>query len=228
MTHKKNVSTWITTQGQSKAAHSARNVSGKVTAQSQTQTTHSARNVSTRITAQSQSKTTHTMNLTPGTSQQTMVLDPTRSPPRKSRKGLEQTRFQAKRSASTLDNVDTTPASRPRASRRKRQVPVPPLSTPVPTPSRKRTADIQQETIESEQRTDEQRKNAFDLAVGRKKRKTTHVKQSNTVKKTKKKRKGKTKGHRIVNQYKQKNQRKSRKSHPTVQRNVAALGLPGY
>ena len=170
-------------------------------------------------------------NPRPGTSQQAMASDPVQSTPRRSQK----------RAASTIDRVDQTPASRarvdktpdsrPRASRQKRKVPVPP-SSPVATPSpRKRNPDIQRATIELDPSNEEQRKNAFDLAMRIKRRKTTHVKQPNTgdnTKKKKKKRKLKRHGGSILDQYKQKNQRRLRKSHPTVQRNVAALGLSGY
>ena len=170
-------------------------------------------------------------NPRPGTSQQAMASDPVQSTPRRSQK----------RAASTIDRVDQTPASRarvdktpdsrPRASRQKRKVSVPP-SSPVATPSpRKRNPDIQRATIELDPSNEEQRKNAFDLAMRIKRRKTTHVKQPNTgdnTKKKKKKRKLKRHGGSILDQYKQKNQRRLRKSHPTVQRNVAALGLSGY
>ena len=168
-------------------------------------------------------------NLRPGTSQHAMASEPIQSPPRRSQKRAASSVDRVNKTPASRPRVDKTPDSRPRASRRK--VPAPP-STAADTP-RKRTRDIQRATIGLDPSTEEQRKNAFDLAMRIKRRKTTHVNQSTTVdntekKKKKKKKKPKRHGGRILDRYKQKNQRRMKQSHPTVQRNVAALGLPGY
>ena len=91
----------------------------------------------------------------------------------------------------------------------------------------KRTADVQR--VEIQPTNEEQRKNAFDLAVGRKKRKTKHTPQPPSKQlwsSAKSKRKSIK---RLTDRYYKQKARKTRtKAHPTVQRNVAALGLSGY
>ena len=170
-------------------------------------------------------------NPRPGTSQQAMASNPIESPSRKNQKRPASTIDRVDKTPASRRRVDKTPDSRPRASRQK--VPAPPSTTTAATTSpRQRTRDIQRATIEVKPSTDEQKKNAFDLAMRIKRRKTTHVQQSNTVDNTKKKKKKKKPkrrgGHRILDQYKHKNTRRLKKSHPAVQRNVAALGLSGY
>ena len=115
----------------------------------------------------------------------------------------------------------------------------------------KRTADVQQLEIRPRVNDEEQRKNAFDLAVGRKKHKTNHTFQppsqvwSTVPKKSKKKKKKKVKRinrrnetvarkrinrrNETVARYKGRTVRRPKtKADPSIKRNVAALGLAGY
>ena len=94
----------------------------------------------------------------------------------------------------------------------------------------KRTADVQQPTVEDDK--EQKKKNVFDLAVGRKKRKTKHTFQPpsriwSTVPLSKKKKRKRTK--RLTDRYKGRTKRRTKtKPDPSIQRNVAALGLSGY
>ena len=197
-------------------------------------------------------------NPRPGTSRQAMASDSIPSPRRTRRRkraaannntddkppasrdsipSPRRTRSQ-KRAAANNNTNDRPPASRPRVSRTPDSRPrasrqTVPSSPAAATPSpRKRNADIQRATIELDPSTEQQRKNAFDLAMRVKRRKTTHVKQSDTVDNTGKKKKKKKKKQQpkkrgrtsIIDRYKH----KRRNVHPIVQRNVAALGLAGY
>ena len=98
----------------------------------------------------------------------------------------------------------------------------------------KRTADVQQSTVEDDK--EQKKKNVFDLAVGRKKRKTEHTLQppsqirSSVPRRRFKKKKRKKFNQRLIDRYKGRRTRKTRSSsaHPAIQRNVAALGLSGY
>ena len=150
----------------------------------------------------------------------------------KTHKGLESTqnspRNRAKRS------VESYPKKNPTNPSKRRKVQDETLAQPLRQTQKsknKRTADVQR--VEIQPTNEEQRKNAFDLAVGRKKRKTKHTPQppsklwsSAPLPKKKKKRKSVK---RLTDRYYKQQARKTRtKAHPTVQRNVAALGLSGY
>ena len=101
-------------------------------------------------------------------------------------------------------------------------------------PKSKRTADVQQLEIQLTL-DEEQKKNVIDLAVGKKKHKTKHTFQppsriwSTIPKKPKRKKRKRVK--RITARYKgltKKTRRPKTKADPSIQRNVAALGLSGY
>lgn len=107
----------------------------------------------------------------------------------------------------------------------------------------KRTADVQQVELQTTLNEEEQKKNVFDLAVGRKKRKSNHTFQppsklwSTIPKKSKKKKRKEVKRitprprHTITARYKlekRKTRRPKTKADPSIKRNVAALGLSGY
>ena len=131
-------------------------------------------------------------------------------------------------------SVDPYPQQNPTNRSKRRKVQDETLAQPLQQTQKsknKRTIDVQRVEIQPTL-SEEQRKNAFDLAVGRKKRKTKHTPHppsqlGSSVPLPKRKKRKRVE--RLIDRYKQQTRKRRRtKAHPTVQRNVAALGLSGY
>ena len=156
-------------------------------------------------------------------------VEPTRMLPRRNRGNRLESNMKAAYPRRNPNNQNETPQPK----RRKVQVQLQNVEE-IRDIKSKRNADVQQPTVEDDK--EQKKKNVFDLAVGRKKRKTEHTLQppsqsrSSVPRRRFKKKKRKKFNQRLIDRYKGRRTRKMRSSsvHPAIQRNVAALGLSGY